>query len=134
MKNLACFELAFATEVGVGAREGNLVYRVIICQGVEIAQRIASAMVGEEDTVPARFRLTRVHRVESSEKFPNIYSEDDNKTWARALKKLAITDQEKVMFLYITRISGKTEKVGVFFTPRQLREMFPEGEFTCSLD
>ncbi len=144
MKSLGCFELVFVSNVeepGGRTREGNFISRVILCQGAEIAGKIAEAMVGEEVLVlpnsakgSPKSRLAKVHEVKPCERFPHILSEDNNETWARVLRNLAIPDQEKVLFLYITRISGKTEKVGVFFTPRQLREMFPEGDFTCSLD
>lgn len=144
MKSLECFEFVFVScveEPGGRTREGNFISRVILCQGAEIAEKIAEAMVGEEVLVlpsstkgSPKSRLAKVHKVKPCEKFPHILSENNDETWARVLKNLAIPDREKVLFLYIRRASGKTEKVGVFFTPRQLREMFPEGEFTCSLD
>ncbi len=144
MKSLGCFELVFVScveEPGGRTREGNFISRVILCQGAEIAGKIAEAMVGEEVLVlpsstkgSPKSRLAKVHKVKPCEKFPHILSENNDETWVRVLKNLAIPDREKVLFLYIRRASGKTEKVGVFFAPRQLREMFPEGEFTCSLD
>ncbi len=136
MKNLACFHLTFVSgveEPGGRTREGNFISRVILCQGIEVAGKIAEAMVGEEVlTLPnstkgsPKSRLARVHEIKSCEKFPHILSEDDNKTWARVLTNLAISNPENVLFLYIKRTSGKTERIGIFFTPRQLREIFPE--------
>ncbi len=133
MKGLACFELEFVTAVkepGKKEREGHIVNRAVLCQGIEVAQKIAEAMVDEKViTLPsnsATIKLTGVFEVKPCDKFPNIFSENSDETWARVLENLKISDQNKALFLYVVRASGKKEKVGVFFSPRQLREILPE--------
>lgn len=130
---LTCFELIFVTdfkEPGKKTREGSFVHRAIMCQGIKIAWKIAEVMVGEKViTLPsnsATTELTGVFKVKPCDKFPNIFSENSDVTWARVLENLKISDQDRALFLHIVRASGKKEKVGVFFTPRQLREILPE--------
>ena len=87
-RTLACFELTFVTafkEPGKKMREGGSLSRAVICQGIEVARRIAEAMVGEEKviTLPsnsATTKLAGVFRVRPCEKFPNIFSENDDET------------------------------------------------------
>lgn len=124
------FEIKFELEVRVGPREhreGGLFRRVISAQNLDIARKIAEAMLGEEV-----FRwqyLSKVSSVEQTkEKSPISSFCSEHYTWERVLQGLGLWGTGTFKQVVHHKKDDMPITSGFFFSPDQA-----EHVLTCDL-
>ena len=120
------FKIVFELEVKISSRnyrEGGVIGRVISAQSLEIAQKIAEAMIGEE--IFSRQYLAKIISIISTDENAFISSFClEHYTWDRILQRLGLWGEgQAVNFYFSFNKKAEPVKSGIFLSPAQIKHV-----------